>query len=1038
MLRRVIDFGLDNRLLAGLLWLLLVALGLYSLGRLPIDAVPDVTNLQVQVMTNSPGLAPEEVEALITYPVEAAMGSLPKLEELRSVSKFGLSVVTVVFEEGTDIYWARQLVGERLSQAKEAIPAGYGEPEIGPLTTGLGEVFQFEITGGGLSPMEHRELLDWVVAPKLRQVPGVAEVNSAGGEFKTFAVTLDPARLKAHGLSLGAVEAALGANNQSVGGGYLVKADEQVLIRGVGRLASLEEIAAVVVALGPDGTPLLVRDLGRVELAPQIRLGAVTRDGRGEAVIGIVMMLQGANASLVTAGVREQLALLGPSLPPGVRLLPFYDRTELVDVTIRTVVKNLAEGGLLVVLVLLLLLGHLRAGLIVAVSIPLSMLVAFTAMQRLGLSANLMSLGALDFGLIVDGSVVMVENIVRRLGQAPGIGGRERRELVRQAALEVARPVGFAVLIIAIVYLPILALTGVEGKLFKPMALTVVFALLGSLLVALTLMPLLADLFLGRVSAHTPWLVRLAERIYRPLLDRAIGRPLLLGALFALAFGGSLLVARRMGAEFIPRLDEGSLAIQVWRLPSVSLEASNQISSRVEAAVLEFPEITGMLSRTGTAEIATDPMGVEISDTFLSLAPRKTWRFKSKEALVAALSKHLEQRFPGVLFSFTQPIELRVSELLSGVRSDLGVHLYAGSGSLEEMQRRGQELAQILAEVPGLEEVKAEQVLGLPTLTVLPDRNSLARRGLDASDVLGLVEALGGKQIGLVLEGQRRFPLLLRLDPALRNDLASLSQLPVSGGANRQSGQPSVPLAEVASLKITDGPAQISRDNIQRRITVEANVRGRDLASTVAAAQARVSAEFDLPVGWFITWGGQFENLSRASQRLTLLVPLVLAVVLVLLVSSFGSARLSLLIFLNVPLAVTGGILALYLRGYPLSISAAVGFIALCGIAVLNGVVLISSAEQHRLSGATPDQAAHLAALDRLRPVLMTALVAALGFLPMALATTAGAEVQRPLATVVIGGLLTSTPLTLLLLPALYRLGRRAALRTEPVGSPSV
>jgi len=1031
MIRRTVDFSLDNRFLVVALWLMVVFAGAAALRRLPIDAVPDVTNVQVQVLTDSPGLAPEEVERLITFPVETAMSGLPRIAQIRSVSKFGLSVVTVVFEEGTDLYWARQLVGERLTAARDEIPDGYGEPEMGPISTGLGEIYQFELRGEPAcgpgepdrddcyTPMELRTVLDWLVNYQLRSVPGIVEVNSFGGELKTYQVTLDPQRLVSYGLSVSDVFTAVEANNRNVGGGYLTRGGEQVLIRGEGLVQGLGDLEAIVLAHDENGTPVTVGDVGRAELAPMIRQGAVTRDGRGEAVVGIVMMLQGENSRVVVDRVKERIAQVEKTLPPGVTLHPFYDRTELVRRTIHTVAKNLVEGGLLVVLVLLLLLGNLRGGLIVSSAIPLSMLAAFIGMRQAGISGNLMSLGAIDFGLIVDGSVVMIENVVRVLHERRHDRDTPHLEKVRAAAHQVARPVVFAVGIIVIVYLPILALRGVEGKMFRPMALTVVFALAASLVCALTLMPVLASLLLRRVPEKEPFLFRLARRLYLPLLDRATGRRKVTAGVALAAFVASLGLAPFLGAEFIPRLDEGAVAMQIWRLPSISLEQSNRISETVERVVREsFPEVETVVSRTGRAEIATDPMGVEISDSYLILGPRESWRFDTKEELVAAIDRTLEERVTGAIFSYSQPIELRVSELISGVRSDVAVHVYGDD--LELLREKADEIAAILRRIPGAADVKAEQTLGLPMLRIVIDRRAIARYGIDAADVLDVVETLGGRRLGVVLEGQRRFALQARFPPEVREDVERIRNLRVSAPPGLDGGAPLIPLAQLADVRIEDGPAQISRERISRRINVEANVRGRDLASFVADARSAVPAEVELPPGWSVEWGGQFENLEQASARLALLVPLALLLIFVLLYTTFRSARLAALIFLNVPLAVTGGIAALALRGYPFSISAGVGFIALFGIAVLNGVVLLSHVEERRRAGLGAVEAARAGAKVRLRPVLMTAMVASFGFLPMALATSAGAEVQRPLATVVIGGLVTSTLLTLLVLPAIY------------------
>jgi cobalt-zinc-cadmium resistance protein CzcA len=1030
MINRIIDFSLDNRLLVIIGWLLVVGIGVRSLQELPIDAVPDVTNIQVQVLTNSPGLAPEEVEKIITFPVETAMSGLPGIEQIRSVSRFGLSVVTVVFEEGTDIYWARQLVNERLTEARQQIPEGYGEPGMGPVSSGLGEIYQFEVRGEPVceagqpdtdacyTPMELRTLLDWNVNYQLRSVPGIVEVNSFGGELKTYQVTIDPERLVAYGLTTGDLLAALEANNRNVGGGYIAHQGEQYLVRGEGLIEDLEGLGSIVLSHDEQGTPVYVRDLGRVELAPMIRQGAVTRDGRGEAVVGIVMMLMGENSRVVVDGVKDKIEQIKKTLPEGVTIDTFYDRTELVDRTIKTVAWNLIEGGLLVVVVLLLLLGNLRGGFIVASAIPISMLVAFTAMKLAGLSGNLMSLGAIDFGLIVDGSVVMIENIVRVLHERRHEDDVPHLDKVRAAAHQVARPVVFAVGIIMIVYLPILGLRGVEGKMFQPMALTVVFALAGSLVAALTLMPVLASFFLEKVSEKEPWLFRLAKTIYEPALPRVLRYKRVTFGAAASVFAASLLLIPFMGAEFIPRLDEGAVAMQIWRLPSISLEQSNEISTLAEKVLKEdFPEVDTVVSRTGRAEIATDPMGVEISDTYIMLEPPDTWRYETKEELVEAIDEAMQKKVPGAIFSYSQPIELRVQELISGVRSDVAVHIYGDD--LDLLKDKADEVARVLQQIPGAADVKAEQTQGLPLLRVRVDREAIARYGINAAQVLDVVETVGGKRVGTVLEGQQRFALQARFSAEVRENLETIRSLRV--GAPQPEGPPlQIPVTQLAQVTVEEGPAQISRERISRRINVEANVRGRDLASFVAEAQEAVDAEVEMPPGWTLEWGGQFENLQAASQRLALLIPLALLLIFVLLYSMFNSTRLAVLIYMNVPMAITGGLIALVLRGYPFSISAGVGFIALFGVAVLNGVVLISYVVQRRNEGASPEEAAEQAARARLRPVLMTALVASLGFVPMALATSAGAEVQRPLATVVIGGLVTSTLLTLLVLPSVY------------------
>ena len=1021
MISRIIDFSLDNRFLIITFWLLAVAVGFRSMQELPIDAVPDVTNVQVQVLTNSPALAPQEIERFITFPVETAMSGLPGIEEIRSVSKFGLSLVTVVFVEGTDIYWARQLVAERLTEARDLIPEGYGEPEMGPISTGLGEIYQFEVKGPGHSPMELRTILDWNIAFQLRSVPGVVEVNAFGGELKTYQITLSSERMTAHGLSAADIFEAVETNNRNVGGGYIEHAGEQYLVRGEGLISGLADLGKVVVGRDNEGTPIYVDNIGKVEFAPMIRQGAVTRDGRGEAVVGIVMMLMGANSRTVSEEVHDKILEIEKTLPEGITIDTFYNRTELVDRTIKTVAKNLLEGGALVIIVLLLLLGSLRGGLIVAVAIPLSMITAFIAMNAMGLSGNLMSLGAIDFGLIVDGSVVMIENIIRYLHEHKEEGELTPLEKVRAACHQVARPVVFAVGIIIIVYLPILALTGVEGKMFRPMALTVVFALAASLVCALTLMPVLASLFLANTKEKEPWLFRMAKKLYTPLLDRVLARPVIASLVAIVLFASSVIIAPFLGAVFVPKLDEGSIAMQVWRIPSISLEESNRISLRAEKVVKAFPEVKTIVSRTGRAEIATDPMGVEISDTYIILNPKEDWRFDTKDELIAAIDEELQERVPGVMFSYSQPIELRVSELISGVRSDIAVKIFATGGDLQEMKDVADKVAAVVNQVRGLEEVKVEQTVGLPTLRVILDREAIARLGINARDVLDVVEAVGGKGLGTIFEGQKRFFVQARFDESVRSNLEHIGELKVASTQLGEDGDRIlVPISQVADVRIENGPAQISREKIGRRISIEANVRGRDLASAVTEARRLVDNKIKLPPGWTMTWGGQFENLAEAAERLTVLVPLALFLIFVLLYTTFNSLPLAALIFLNVPLAVTGGIFALALRGYPFSISAAVGFIALFGIAVLNGVVLISYIVDVRSRGESPKVAARHAALVRLRPVLMTAMVASFGFVPMALATSAGAEVQRPLATVVIGGLVTSTLLTLLVVPALY------------------
>jgi cobalt-zinc-cadmium resistance protein CzcA len=1013
-MHRLIEFSLKFKFLILVLTALMIALGINSMLQLPIDAVPDVTPNQVQVITQAPGLSPLEVEQFITFPVETAMSGLPDIESIRSVSRFGLSAVYIYFEEGVDIYFARRLVMERMPQAREAVPAGFGVPELGPISTGLGEIYQFEVRGNGYSLMELRGILDWDIAFKLRSVPGVVEVNSYGGEAKTYTVQLDSDKLASLRVSLEDVFQAIESNNANVGGAYIERNQEQYVVRGEGLVQTLEDIDNIVVGAADDGTPIYIKNVGEAKFEPLVRQGAVTRDGKGEAVTGVVMMLIGENARVVVDRVKERLEEIKRSLPPGVDIDTYYDRTELVERTISTVEKNLAEGGLLVIAVLLLLLGNIRGGIIVAIAIPLSMLFAFTGMMSAGLSGNLMSLGAIDFGLIVDGSVVMMENIVRKLSERKGTR-LSRDETILEAGKEVAKPIFFAVGIIIIVYLPILTLQGVEGKMFRPMALTVIFALIGSLILSLTLMPVLASLaFRKQLKEKETILIRWAKRAYLPLLERCVNHPAWVALAAIAVFGASLALIPFLGAEFIPRLEEGTIALQAWRLPSVSLSESIKSTTAIEKVLLDFPEVVSVVSRTGQAEIPTDPMGVETSDIYVLLKPKEEWQSgETQTELTEEFDKALNQRVPGNIFSYSQPIELRVQELIAGVRSELAVTLYGED--LDQLKATAEEIARITSAVPGAAEVKVEQTAGLPFLRIRVRRDEIARYGINASQVLDAVASMGGRTIGQVLEGQRRFPLQVRFRPSDRTEMERIRQLKVTDSRGRQ-----IPIGQLAEIWIEDGPAQISRENIHRRITVEANVRGRDLASFVSDVREAIDANVKLPTGYYIEYGGQFENLQQASSRLSIVVPLALFLIFTLLYTTFRSVKMAAIIFLNVPLAATGGIVALFLRGMPFSISAGVGFIALFGVAVLNGVVLMSYINQIREEGQTGRDAALHGAEIRLRPVLMTALVASLGFVPMALSTSAGAEVQRPLATVVIGGLVTSTMLTLLVLPAIY------------------
>jgi cobalt-zinc-cadmium resistance protein CzcA len=1016
MLRRLFDTALSERAFVLLAAVLLIVAGVYAVSRLPIDAVPDVTNVQVQVLTKSPALGPEEVEQFLTYPVETAMNGLPKLKEIRSISRYGISAVTVVFDDSVDIYLARQLVAERLVSARESIPAGFGEPELGPITTGLGEIYHFTVEGEGVSAMERRTILDWVIAPRLRGVPGVVEVNTWGGLPKQYEVVLDPARLVAFHISLSQVFEALQHGNANAGGGYIEKNREQFLIRGEGLLTSSDDIANTVVTASADGTPVQIKQLGVVRVGQMLRIGAATKDGNGETVIGLVEMLSGENARAVAQRVRSAVQQIAPSLPKGVRIVPYYDRASLVTRVIETVRTNLSEGAILVIIVLFLFLGDLRAGLIVASIIPLSMLFAFGGMVIAGISGNLMSLGAIDFGLIVDGAVVLVENV---MGQRRGSDHThvDSREAVRRSGREVIRPVSFGIGIIVLVYLPILTLQGTEGKLFRPMAWTVVFALIGSLLLTLTLIPVLASVFLKLRpgSPHEPRFVGLLRERYLRFLDWSIDhRKTVVGtALGILAF--SLAIAPFLGAEFVPRLDEGDISITALRLPGVALSETVASTSRVERIVRRFPEVITVVSRSGSPELATDVMGIEESDVFVILRPRSEWKSAdTKEDLIEKMQTALTREVPGSGFSFTQPIEMRFNELIAGVKSDVAVKLFGDD--LATLRREGESIEQILTRIPGAEDVKLEQTAGLPMIVVQVDRDRASRYGIRVQDVLDTVTAVrAGREAGVVFEGQRRFPLKVRFDDAGGADIGAIRNLPVASPSGAF-----IPLGQLADVRLEEGASQISREAVRRRIVIEANVRGRDVASFVREANQRIAGSVKLPEGYYIEWGGQFENLEAATRRLAVVVPLVLLLIFMMLFFMFAAMKPALLIYLNVPFAATGGIIALGLRHMPFSISAAVGFIALFGVAVLNGIVLISRIREEQLgSGVTTNEVVRDACAARMRPVLMTALVAGLGFIPMALSHGTGAEVQRPLATVVIGGLITSTLLTLIVLPTI-------------------
>lgn len=1021
MVNHIIEWSLQNRFIVMLLAVVLLGVGLISAASLPLDAVPDLTNVQVQVLTTSPALGPVEVEQFITFPVENAMSGLPGVSEIRSISRFGLSAVTVAFEDGTDIYWARNLINERLQQARENIPPGMGDPQMGPIATGMSEIYQFEVRarpGFDFSLMDLRTILDWQIAFQLRSVPGVIEVNTFGGELKTYEVQVDPNKLVNYGISLQTVFQGLEENNANAGGGYIVHGAEQRLIRGEGLVGSLSDIGSIVLASRSDGTAIRVSDVAEVRFAPMLRQGAVTRDGNREAVTGMVMMLMGANSRQVVADVKERIQALAGTLPEGVYIDTFYDRTELVEKTIHTIAENIGVGVVLVIIMLFLLLGDVRAGLIVAAAIPLSAMCALIAMKLGGVSANLMSLGAVDFGVIVDGAVVMIENAVRAasLHLRTSGGTRVPKSVFHQSAKEVGTPILFAGLIVIIVFLPILSLQGVEGKMFRPMAFTFMSALTGALILSVTVMPVMASLFLARrVSASDTFLVRGLKRVYEPLLKFAMDRPVPMLSSAGLVFAVSLFVAAGFGVEFVPKLDEGDLAIQAIRLPSVSLETSLEMTKAMERTLKKFPQVESVISKTGRPEIANDPMGVHQTDILIRMKPPEEWPEPvSKEALVEAMQAALEKAVPSNSFSFTQPIELRVQELVAGVRSDVGLSLYGDD--LNVLKSEGDRIVRALNQVRGASDVQAQQIAGLPYLRVVIRRDAISRYGINSSDVLNAIGAIGGLPVGEVFEGQRRFPIQIRIAPQWRQDIDRLRDLRIDDPQGRQ-----IPLSQLADILVEDGPSEISRHAIRRRLLIQCNVRGRDLAGFVNEAQQVVQTQVKLPTGYSLAWGGQFQNLQEASQRLMIAVPVALFLIFSLLYVTFNSIRLTLLIYLNVPIAATGGIFALWLRDMPFSISAGVGFIALFGIAVMNGVVLIEHIRHLREHGHDARSAVTTGSMDRLRPVFMTAMCGALGFVPMALSGSAGAEVQRPLATVVIGGLMTCTILTLLVLPAIYR-----------------
>ena len=1037
MINSIVRAAVEQRWLILALMLVWIGVGVWSYSSLPIDAVPDITNVQVQINTAAPGYSPLETEQRVTFPVETALSGLPNLDYTRSLSRYALSQVTVVFEEGTDLYFARNLINERLSAVRSQLPPGL-EPEMGPISSGLGEIYMYAVRaepgatqadGRPWDAMGLREVQEWIIRPQLVLTPGVAEVNSIGGFNKQYHVLPDPQKLLAWGLSMSDLTDALMRNNSNRGAGYVERNGQQLLVRSPGLLESIADIEQVVVSQR-EGVPVLVNDVAEVALGRELRSGAATVAGE-EAVVGTTMMLLGENSRAVARDVAERIETINRSLPDGVYIQTLYDRTTLVDKAISTVQKNLLEGALLVIVVLFLLLGNIRAALITAAVIPLAMLATITGMVRTGVSANLMSLGALDFGLIVDGAVIVVENCIRRLSEAQhGTGERrlalkERLHVVYTATSEVIRPSLFGVGIITVVYIPIFSLTGVEGKMFHPMAATVVMALLAAMVLSLTFVPAAVAVFMrGPVAERENVLIRGAKRAYEPLLAAA------LKLRWALVAGATVLVvasgwlATTLGSEFVPQLDEGDVAIQALRITGTGLGQSLELQAQLEQRISEFPQVEIAFARVGTAEVATDPMPPNISDGYVVLKPRNEWPDPSlsKAELVEQMEDALGE-LVGNNYEFSQPIQLRFNELISGVRADLGIKVFGDD--LEELLRSAQAIQAVVQDIDGAADVRVEQVSGLPVLSVIPDRTALARYGLNVQAVQDLVAtSVGGTAAGLIFDGDRRFELIVRLPERLRQDPATLERLPLMlpGEAQGESGARYLPLGEVADIKLAPAPAQISREDGKRRVVVTANVRGRDLGSFVAEAQQRINDQVDLPAGYWLDYGGTFEQLQSASKRLSLVVPVTLMLILGLLLMAFGSLKDALIIFTGVPLALTGGGALLWLRDMPLSISAGVGFIALSGVAVLNGLVMLSFIRELRADGKPLQQAIIEGALVRLRPVLMTALVASLGFVPMALNVGTGAEVQRPLATVVIGGIVSSTLLTLLLLPALYRI----------------
>lgn len=1042
MIEKILSFSITHRILVVMMTAILAAYGLFSLSKLPIDAVPDITNNQVAINVEVPSLSPFEVEKQVTYPIETAMAGIPGLVYTRSISRNGFAQITIIFEDNVDLYFARAQVNERLAEAKESLPEG-AEPRMGAISTGLGEIYmwtvEYETPEAEYTTPEGRTLAndfeksmylrtvqDWIIRPQLKNVPGVAEIDAIGGYAQQYHVQPDPQKLAAVGLTFSDVIEALERNNASTGAGFLEQKGESYVVRADGRLETVDQIANVVLSTR-GGVPLYVKDVATVGLGKELRTGSASENGH-EVVVGTAMMLKGANSRIVSKAVDAKLTEINKSLPEGIKAKTVLNRTKLVDATIHTVQKNLGEGALLVVVVLFLLLGNIRAALITALVIPITMMMTATGMLQMGISANLMSMGALDFGLIVDGAVIVTENCLRRLAERQHhekrlLNLRERTEEVMAASRQMIQPAVFGQMIIITVYLPLLTFTGVEGKMFEPMAMTVIIALIAAFFLSITFVPaMIAMCIRGKVEEKESRIIVKAKSSYAPLLNWSLARPKTVVIAAVAFFVLSILVGSRLGTEFIPSLDEKDIAMHAMRIPSTGITESTSMQLQVEKAVSKLPEVAFIYSKTGTAEMAADPMPPNVSDTFIILKPHDEWpdQAMTKADFIKKLADAVGQ-VPGNNYEYTQPIQMRFNELISGVRSDVAVKVYGDD--FETMTATANKIANVLRGIDGAADIKVEQTTGLPMLDIDLNKDAIARYGLNVGDILDLISAaVGGKEAGLVFEGDRRFPIVVRLPEIVRQDIAALENLPVPVPHEDGEEGAFVPLKEVASFRLSEGPNQISRENGKRRVVVQANVRGRDIGSFVVDAQIAIDAQAQLPPGLWLDWGGQFENLVAAQDRLMLVVPACFFLIFMMLFTALGSAKQALLVFSGVPLAISGGILTLYLRDMPFSIPAAVGFIALSGIAVLNGLVMITYINDLVKKGIGVNQAIIEGALTRLRPVLMTAMVASLGFVPMALATGTGAEVQKPLATVVIGGLITATLLTLIVLPALYKI----------------